>query len=200
VRIAGRDRRNKLFGQIIDIVERGNDLVVGRYFNESNMHFVVPDDQRIGQDIFVMPDELQGASSGQVVSVKITKYPSKHFQPMGEIVEVLGDYLSPGMEIEIAIRKHQLPHEWPDAVERQIKSFSEEVKEKDFDGRKDIRDLPLVTIDGEDARDFDDAVYCEPLDNGGYRLIVAIADVSSYVKDRCCRKSYQMVCVHSNQK
>jgi len=184
VRIAGRDRRNKLFGQIIDIVERGNDLVVGRYFNESNMHFVVPDDQRIGQDIFVMPDELQGASSGQVVSVKITKYPSKHFQPMGEIVEVLGDYLSPGMEIEIAIRKHQLPHEWPDAVERQIKSFSEEVKEKDFDGRKDIRDLPLVTIDGEDARDFDDAVYCEPLDNGGYRLIVAIADVSSYVKEQ----------------
>ena len=184
VRIAGRDRRNKLFGQIIDIVERGNDLVVGRYFNESNMHFVVPDDQRIGQDIFVMPDELQGASSGQVVSVKITKYPSKHFQPMGEIVEVLGDYLSPGMEIEIAIRKHQLPHEWPDAVERQIKSFSEEVKEKDFDGRKDIRHLPLVTIDGEDARDFDDAVYCEPLDNGGYRLIVAIADVSSYVKEQ----------------
>ena len=184
VRIAGRDRRNKLFGQIIDIVERGNDLVVGRYFNESNMHFVVPDDQRIGQDIFVMPDELQGASSGQVVSVKITKYPSKHFQPMGESVEVLGDYLSPGMEIEIAIRKHQLPHEWPDAVERQIKSFSEEVKEKDFDGRKDIRHLPLVTIDGEDARDFDDAVYCEPLDNGGYRLIVAIADVSSYVKEQ----------------
>lgn len=184
VRISGRDRRNKFFGQIIDIVERGNELVVGRYFNESNMHFVVPDDQRIGQDIFVMPEELQGAESGQVVSVRITKYPSKHFQPMGEIVEVLGDYLSPGMEIEIAIRKHQLPHQWPDAVERQIKSFSEEVQEKDFDGRKDIRDLPLVTIDGEDARDFDDAVYAAPLDNGGYRLIVAIADVSSYVKEK----------------
>lgn len=184
VRIAGRDKRNKLFGQIIDVIERGNDFVVGRYFNESNTHFVVPDDQRIGQDIVVMPNELQGATSGQVVSVNITKYPSKHFQPMGEIVEVLGDYLSPGMEIEIAIRKHQLPHEWPDAVERQIKSFSEEVKEKDIDGRKDIRDLPLVTIDGEDARDFDDAVYCEPLDNGGYRLIVAIADVSSYVKEQ----------------
>jgi len=88
------------------------------------------------------------------------------------------------MEIEIAIRKHQLPHEWPDAVERQIKSFSEEVEEKDFSDRKDIRDLPLVTIDGEDARDFDDAVYCESLDDGGYRLIVAIADVSSYVKEQ----------------
>ena len=184
VRIAGRDRRNKLFGQIIEVVERGNDLVVGRYFNESQMHFVVPDDQRIGQDIFVLPDDIKGAKPGQVVSVKITKYPTKHFQPVGEIVEVLGDYLSPGMEIEIAIRKHQLPHQWPEAVERQIKSFSEHVSERDFEGRKDIRDLPLVTIDGEDARDFDDAVYCQPLENGRNRLVVAIADVSSYVKEQ----------------
>ena len=184
VRIAGRDRRNKLFGQIIEVVERGNDLVVGRYFNESQMHFVVPDDQRIGQDIFVLPDDIKGAKPGQVVSVKITKYPTKHFQPVGEIVEVLGDYLSPGMEIEIAIRKHQLPHQWPEAVKRQIKSFSEHVSERDFEGRKDIRDLPLVTIDGEDARDFDDAVYCQPLENGRNRLVVAIADVSSYVKEQ----------------
>lgn len=184
VRITGRDRRKKLFGQILNIVERGNDIVVGRYFNESNTHFVVPDDQRIGQDIFVMPDSLQGAKSGQVVSVKITQYPTKNFQPMGEIIEVLGDYLSPGMEIEIAIRKHQLPHEWPDAVQSQIKSFSEDVSEHDFDGRKDIRDLPLVTIDGEDARDFDDAVYCESLEGDRHRLVVAIADVSSYVKEQ----------------
>jgi len=184
VRITGRDRRKKLFGQIINVVERGNDVVVGRYFDESNMHFVVPDDQRIGQDIFLMPDSLQGAKSGQVVSVKITRYPTKNFQPMGEIIEVLGDYLSPGMEIEIAIRKHQLPHDWPDAVQRQIKSFSEEVNDSDFEDRKDIRDLPLVTIDGEDARDFDDAVYCEPLDDGRHRLVVAIADVSSYVKEQ----------------
>ena len=183
VRIVGRDRRQKLFGQIVNIVERGNQHVVGRYFCESNVHFVVPDDQRIGQDIFVLPEHTAGAQSGQVVSVKITKHPTKHFQPVGEIVEVLGDYLSPGMEIEIAIRKHQLPHEWPEAVQRQIAGFSETVEEKDFAGRKDIRDLPLVTIDGEDARDFDDAVYCEALSNGRHRLVVAIADVSSYVTE-----------------
>ena len=183
VRITGRDRRNKLFGMITEVVERGNQNVVGRYFIENNLHFVVPDDQRIGQDIFVLQEHTQGAESGQVVSVKITKHPTKHFQPIGEIVEVLGDYLAPGMEIEIAIRKHQLPHEWPENVERQIKKFNAEVKDGDFEGRKDIRDLPLVTIDGEDARDFDDAVYCQPLPNGRNRLVVAIADVSSYVSE-----------------
>jgi len=184
VRITGRDRRQKLFGQIIDVVERGNLMIVGRYFNESNMHFVVPDDQRIGQDIFVLPEHTHGAETGQVVSVVLTKHPTKNFQPVGEITEVLGDYLAPGMEIEIAIRKHQLPHQWPEAVERQAKSFATEVNESDFKGRKDIRNLPLVTIDGEDARDFDDAVYCEPLANGRNRLLVAIADVSSYVKEQ----------------
>jgi len=184
VRITGRDRRRKLFGQITDIVERGNLVIVGRYFNESNVHFVVPDDQRIGQDVYVLPEHTAGAESGQVVSIKITKHPTKNFQPLGEIVEVLGDYMSPGMEIEIAIRKHQLPHEWPAAVERQIVSYSDEVEEKDFAERTDIRNLSLVTIDGEDARDFDDAVYCEPLSGGKSRLIVAIADVSSYVKEQ----------------
>jgi ribonuclease R len=184
VRITGRDRRQKLLGQIIDIVERGNLVIVGRYFNESNVHFVVPDDQRIGQDIAVLADHTAGAKNGQVVAVKITKHPTKNVQPLGEITEVLGDYLSPGMEIEIAIRKHELPHQWPAAVEQQIKSFNQEVTEKDFKGRTDIRDLPLVTIDGEDARDFDDAVYCQPMDNGRNRLIVAIADVSSYVKEQ----------------
>jgi len=184
VRITGRDRRNKLFGQVLEIVERGNETVVGRYFTESNMHFVVPDDQRISHDIFVLPEHTAGAKPGQVVSIKITKHATKHFQPIGEITEVLGDYLAPGMEIEIAIRKHQLPHQWPEAVERQVKRFSEEVREQDFAGRKDIRDLPLVTIDGEDARDFDDAVYCQPLSNGRNRLVVAIADVSSYVVEQ----------------
>ncbi len=184
VRVTGRDRRQKLLGQITDIVERGNLVIVGRYFNESNAHFVVPDDQRIGQDVYVLPEHTAGAQNGQVVSIKITKYPTKNFQPLGEIVEVLGDYLSPGMEIEIAIRKHQLPHEWPSGVKRQVESFVDEVTEKDFKGRTDIRDLPLVTIDGEDARDFDDAVYCQPLDNGRNRLVVAIADVSSYVQEQ----------------
>ena len=184
VRITGRDKRNKLFGQITEIVERGNLTIVGRYFNESNVHFVVPDDQRIGQDVYVLPEHTAGATHGQVVAIAITKHPTKNFQPLGEITEVIGDYMSPGMEIEIAIRKHQLPHEWPSAVVSQADSFSADVTEKDFEGRKDIRDLPLVTIDGEDARDFDDAVYCEPLNNGRNRLVVAIADVSSYVKEQ----------------
>jgi len=183
VRITGRDRRQKLFGKIIDIVERGNVSIVGRYFKESNMHFVVPDDQRIAQDIFVLPEHTKGAEPGQVVLLTVTKHPTKNFQPVGEITEVLGDYMSPGMEIEIAIRKHQLPHQWPVAVEKQARGFATEVKDADFKGREDIRSLPLVTIDGEDARDFDDAVYCEPLANGRNRLIVAIADVSSYVKE-----------------
>lgn len=183
VRIVGRDRRKKLFGKILEVVERGNLTIVGRYFEENNLHFVVPDDQRIGQDVFVLPEHSAGAQSGQVVSVTITKHPTKHFQPVGEISEVLGDYLAPGMEIEIAIRKHQLPHNWPHAVEQQIKSLNEQVLPADYQGRTDIRELPLVTIDGEDARDFDDAVYAEPQAGGGYRLVVAIADVSSYVKE-----------------
>ena len=183
VKVTGRDRRQKLIGQIANIIERGNLIIVGRYFIENNMHFVVPDDQRINQDVAVLPENNKGAQHGQVVSVKITKHPTKNFQPLGEVVEVLGDYLAPGMEIEIAIRKHQLPHEWPESVKRQIKGLSENVTENEFKGRKDIRDLPLVTIDGEDARDFDDAVHCQPLENGRNRLLVAIADVSSYVTE-----------------
>lgn len=188
IRVSGRDRRNKLFGQIIEIVERANSAIVGRYYQESGLNFVVPDDQRIGQDIFVLPEHLKGAQAGQVVIVKITKPPTKHFQPVGEVTEVLGDYMAPGMEIEIALRKHNLPHQWPAAVERQIGGFADEVSDDDFSdikhNRRDIRHLPLVTIDGEDARDFDDAVYCEPLDKGRSRLIVAIADVSSYVTEQ----------------
>jgi ribonuclease R len=171
VRISGRDKRKRLFGQIMEVIERGNSLIVGRYFNEGGTNFVVPDDQRIGQDIFILPEHLNGAQAGQVVSVKITKPPSKNFQPVGEITEVLGDYLAPGMEIQIAIRKHNLPHTWPEQVEKQITQFNEQVSETDFADRKDIRELPLVTIDGEDARDFDDAVYCQPLDNGRNRLM-----------------------------
>ena len=183
VRVTGRDRRQKLFGQIVEVIERGNLTVVGRYFNESGLNFVVPDDQRIGQDIFVLPEHTAGAKQGQVVSVNITKHPTKHFQPVGEITEVLGDYLAPGMEIEIALRKHQLPFDWPSAVVQQTNNIADEVSDAEKKGRVDLTQLPLVTIDGEDARDFDDAVYCEALDGGGYRLIVAIADVSHYVAE-----------------
>ena len=181
VRVMGRDRRQRALGKIIEVIEHGNSLVVGRYFFEGGTHFVVPDEQRIGQDIFVLPEHTAGAQAGQVVAVKITQNPSKNFQPVGQITEVLGDYLAPGMEIEIAQRKHQLPTQWPQDVLQQTKSFNEQVTESEWAGREDLRDLPLVTIDGADARDFDDAVYCQPLANGKQRLIVAIADVSSYV-------------------
>lgn len=182
VQVVGRDRHHKLFGKIIDVVERGNHTLVGRYFNENGLNFVVPDDQRIAQDIFLSPEHTAGAVSGQVVAVAITKQPSKNLQPIGEVIEVLGDYLAPGMEIEIAIRKHQLPHVWSSEVEREINGFNTQVRETDWKGRNDLRRMPLVTIDGEDARDFDDAVYCERLQHGRSRLVVAIADVSSYVK------------------
>ncbi len=183
VRITGRDRRQKLFGQILEVIERGNEVVVGRYYSESQLHFVVPEDQRISQDIFIMAQDTAGAEAGQVVSVEITKHATKHFQPVGKITEVLGDYLAPGMEIEIALRKHQLPNEWPSAVLKQVEAYAAQIDTSDISNRTDLRDLALVTIDGEDARDFDDAVFCEPKENGSYRLIVAIADVSHYVRD-----------------
>ncbi len=181
IRVTGRDRRQNLFGEIIEVLERGNQTIVGRYFHESGIGFVVPDDQRIGQDILVLPENVKGATQGQVVVVRLSKYPSKHFQPVGEIVEVLGDYLAPGMEIEIALRKHNLPTAWPVPVLEQVATIDDEVQAADKRDRLDLRQLPLVTIDGADARDFDDAVFCEPQAKGGFRLVVAIADVSHYV-------------------
>lgn len=183
IRVTGRDRRQNLFGEITEVIERGNQTIVGRYFHESGVGFVVPDDQRIGQDILVTPENVKGASQGQVVVVKLSQYPSRHFQPVGEIVEVLGDYLAPGMEIEIALRKHNLPNQWPEKVINQVARIADEVQEVDKKDRVDLRKLPLVTIDGEDARDFDDAVFCERKEKGGFRMIVAIADVSHYVKE-----------------
>jgi ribonuclease R len=142
---------------------------------------VVPDNKRITHDIAV-PEEFQAeAHQGQIVVVELVEQPTKRRQPLGRIIEVLGEHMAPGMEIDVAIRAHEIPHEWPEGVEAEIQLFSEEVREEDKKGREDIRHLPLVTIDGADARDFDDAVYCEPA-TSGWRLIVAIADVSHYVK------------------
>ncbi len=182
---SGKDKKhNKRFGQILDVVKRGNSKIIGRFYHEQGLYFVVPQDQRISQDIFITAENLpkEIPENGQVVICEINRQPSKHFQPVGDVIEVLGDYLAPGMEIEIAINEHQIPNEWPDAIALESDKFPESVDGNQFPERKDLRDLPLVTIDGEDARDFDDAVYCEPLDNGGYRLVVAIADVSHYVK------------------
>ncbi len=181
VRQSGVDRRGRPEGKIIEVLERGNNRVVGRLYEEHGIQFMVAENRRITQDILVAAGEAGGAQSGQVVVLEILQHPNKHAQPIGRVVEVLGNYADPGMEIEIALRKHDLPHEFPKDVEAQAKSISPQVSAADWAGREDIRTLPLVTIDGETARDFDDAVYCTP-EQGGYRLVVAIADVSHYVK------------------
>ncbi|HZW24501.1 MAG TPA: ribonuclease R [Gallionella sp.] len=181
VRQSGTDRRGRPEAKIVEVLEHVNTRVVGRLYEEHGIWFVVAENQRISQDILVAPGAAGGAKVGQVVILEIMKQPDKHAQPIGRIVQVLGNYADPGMEIEIALRKHDLPYEFPKDAEKQAKHFSPEVKPADWEGREDIRHLPLVTIDGETARDFDDAVYCEP-HKGGYRLVVAIADVSHYVQ------------------
>jgi ribonuclease R len=181
VRVAGMDRRGRREGKIVEVLEYANQRLVGRLYEDHGILFVVAENRRISQDILVAPGGAGGAKSGQVVVLEILQQPSKHAQPIGRIVEVLGNYADPGMEIEIALRKHDLPYEFPKDAEHQAKKFAPEVAPADYAGREDVRHLPLVTIDGETARDFDDAVYCEP--NGqGFRLVVAIADVSSYVQ------------------
>jgi len=181
VRQAGVDRRGRPEAKIVEVLERANSKVVGRLFEEHGIQFVVAENRRITQDILVAAGGVAGAKAGQVVILELIKHPDKHAQPIGRIVQVLGNYADPGMEIEIALRKHDLPYEFPQDAERQANAISPVVSAQDWAGREDIRHLPLVTIDGETARDFDDAVYCTPV-KSGYRLVVAIADVSHYVK------------------
>ena len=137
--------------------------------------------RRITHDIAVPEQQTGGAAHGQIVTVEIIEQPAKHARPVGRVVEVLGEHMAPGMEIDIAIRSYDIPEIWPGFVEEEIRDYGAEVAEGDKAGRTDLRGLPLVTIDGEDARDFDDAVYCERTP-AGWRLIVAIADVSHYVQ------------------
>ena len=139
------------------------------------------EDPRITQDIIILPGSENGARHNQMVQVQITQNPNRNMNAVGKVIDVLGEHLAPGMEIEVALRNHDIPHVWPEAVEKQVEHLGEFVEEADKQNRVDLRDLPLVTIDGEDARDFDDAVYCEPVESGGWRLWVAIADVSHYV-------------------
>jgi ribonuclease R len=183
-RIAGTDRRGRPEGTIVEVVARANTHVIGRLLNENGVWVIAPEDKRIGQDI-ILAGSPGKAKTGQVVSVELTEQPSRYSQPVGKIVEILGDIDDPGMEIEIAVRKYGVPHEFSEAAKKMAAKLPGEVRAADLADRVDLRDVPLVTIDGEDARDFDDAVYCEPVKIGranGYRLIVAIADVSHYVK------------------
>ena len=178
--VIGVDRRGRLEGAVVEVLERANDRVVGRFCLEHGVGLVVPDNKRITQDILIPAEWRGGALNGQIVVAQIIDQPTHRTQPIGKLVEVLGDHMAPGMEIDVAIRAHELPLEWPAAVEAQVGRIDAEVAEADKVGRVDLRNVPLVTIDGEDARDFDDAVYCERRGDG-WRLLVAIADVSHYV-------------------
>ncbi len=180
-RVAGLDARGRKEGSIVEVLERRHRSVVGRYRAENQVGFVAPADKRLGQDILIPQGGEGGARSGQIVVAEIVDQPTVRTQAVGKIVEVLGDHLAPGMEIEVATRMFDLPHVWPDPVREETAPLGHQVPEDAKQGRVDIRDLPLVTIDGEDARDFDDAVYCEPRGKD-FRLLVAIADVSHYVR------------------
>lgn len=180
VRESGLDRRGRREATIVEVLEHVNRQVVGRLYIEHGILVVVAENKRINQEILVPNDQSLNAKSGQVVIVEIVQQPSKHTQPIGHIVAILGGYTDPGMEIEIALRKHDLPHVFPAEVEQLSARMPTVVHKNSHAERRDIRALPLVTIDGETARDFDDAVYCEQ-DSDGYTLYVAIADVSQYV-------------------
>lgn len=184
-RIVGHDRRGRPEGHITEIVARQPRPIIGRVLQEHGVWLVAPEDKRYGQDILVPKNALAHAKTGQVVSVELTEPPSLHSQPVGRVIEVLGEIDDPGMEIEIAVRKYGVPHEFSPEAMAETEALPDKVRPVDRRGRVDLTDVPLVTIDGEDSRDFDDAVYCEPAKVGrsnGFRLLVAIADVSNYVR------------------
>jgi ribonuclease R len=189
VRIVRYDRRGRAEGRVLDILERRRSPIIGRLLHEGGSWIVAPEDKRYGQDILIPKNATAGASVGQVVSVELTEPPSMYSQPVGRVSEVLGEIDDPGMEIEIAVRKYEVPHRFSPEALAQAARLPDAIRPVDRRHRIDLTDVPLVTIDGEDARDFDDAVYCEPHKSGrgrsavaGWRLLVAIADVSHYVK------------------
>lgn len=179
----GFDRKGRPEVRIVRVLEANKKQIVGRFFIEQGIGYVMPDDSRITRDILIPDNARLGARMGQVVVVELHSRTAPFFQPIGKITEVLGDNMAKGMEVEIAIRKHDIPHSFPSAVEKQLTKWAEDVPEEAKRGRVDLRDLPLVTIDGEDARDFDDAVFCQK-QGKGWKLWVAIADVSYYVRPK----------------
>ncbi len=181
VRIAGIDKKGRREGAVVEILERNTHQIVGRLYKEDGFTYVVPDNKNIAQTLLVMNGEAGDAKQGQIVIAEIVEQPTKLRQPIGRVIEVLGDHLAPGMEIEMAILSYELPNVWPAELLESIKTLSSEVPESAKEGRVDLRKLPLVTIDGEDARDFDDAVFCKKTPKG-WKLLVAIADVSHYVQ------------------
>lgn len=179
---AGLDRRGRPEGKIHEVIEHANVTVVGRFFSEHGVGFVVPDSKRLTQDISIPAEGFLGAKDGQIVLVELIAFPSKRSQAVGKVIHILGEHMAPGMEIEVAILAHGIPSHWPKDVSEAVAKIPQRVSDRDIMGRNDLRHLPFVTIDGEDAKDFDDAVYCYPKDKGAYQLFVAIADVGHYVK------------------
>jgi len=181
VRVSGTDRKGRREGKIVEVLERNTKQVVGRFIKEHGVQFVQPDNKKITQNILIPGGKGNGAKKGEMVVATIIEQPTSKSQPIGKITEVLGAHMVPGMEIDVAIRTYDLPNVWPDEVIEQVKPFKKVVAEESKQGRVDLRDVPLVTIDGADARDFDDAVFCSKTPNG-WKLLVAIADVSHYVQ------------------
>ena len=189
VRIVRSDRKGRPEGRVVEIIERSIQPIIGRLLQESGVWLVAPEDKRYGQDVLIPKGATSVAKVGQVVVVELVEPPALFGQPVGRIKEVLGEVDDPGMEIEIAVRKYSVPHEFSEGCVALARTLPDKVRPQDREGRIDLTDVPLVTIDGEDARDFDDAVYCEPATLGrgksavkGWRLLVAIADVSHYVQ------------------
>ena len=182
IQVTGEDRRGRLEGKVVEVLKRKHTTVVGRYQEESGIGFVIPDNGRLTQQILIPPKVKGKARSGNIVTAEITDFPTRQLGAKGRIAEILGDHLDPGLEIDVAIRSHGIPWEWPEEVQAEAARLEAEPLEEDKKHRVDLRKLPFVTIDGEDARDFDDAVYCEERKGGGWRLWVAIADVSHYVR------------------
>ena len=178
----GADRKGRREARVVRVLEPRNNQIVGRYFTDAGAGFVVPDDSRLSFDILIPPEETLQARMGSVVVVELVQRPTRRTKAIGKVSEILGDNMGTGMAVDMALRTHEIPHSWPPEVEKQVSKLSEDVPEEAKKGRVDLRKLPLVTIDGEDARDFDDAVYCEKKRGGGWRLWVAIADVSYYVR------------------
>ncbi|WP_413900151.1 ribonuclease R [Rhodoferax sp.] len=190
VRIVRSDRKGRPEGRVLEIVERPKQPIIGRLLQESGVWIVAPEDKRYGQDVLIPKAATGAAKTGQVVVVELTEPPALYGQPVGRVKEILGEIDDPGMEIEIAVRKYGVPHEFSDACIALARTLPDKVRPHDKKHRVDLTDVALVTIDGEDARDFDDAVYCEPAKIGkgksaakGWRLLVAIADVSHYVEN-----------------
>lgn len=177
----GVDRRGRPEGKIHEVLEHANATVVGRFFTEHGISIVIPDSKRLTQDISIPQEMIDGAKNGQMVLVEVIAFPNKYTQAIGKIMHVLGEHMAPGMEIQVAIHAHGLPFEWPSDVLAEVGKIPQQVTEEQIQGRTDLRSLAFVTIDGEDAKDFDDAVYCYRKPKGGFQLYVAIADVSNYV-------------------